>query len=403
MQLDKTYETYYCEVEPASANCKGLRSIINLFDGTFTSEGFPAICDNCTDRFANASAKIVKAFNTTELTFFLRDVLGDAYNEDTGKTTVVRSIFKVGIAPTGNDRLAAVTPFKPTGTHEEKKKLYFSKVFIPYANNLYANSSELGLGFKVTFTSPTLKDMEYISAVRKDYFLVIGSGSVALVILFVKTFYLLTSFAVLLQSMATYLASYMIFIEWFGLENLSMLHILSFFYVVSASTNQFFHQFATWQVIYLLDLKPRDKMATFMKTGASSLLFSMLCRICGFSTMVFLKSAILRFLAFKNIISIIIAFLLSILYITPTLLLNIMYGADKVIFCCKCAKMNFLKKRPISKFFANTYFKIVSNTLFAFSIIVLSIIISCAAVFLFAIFDFNEVKASQVNIIMLFT
>ena len=383
-----------------SGNCKKMRSIINLFDGTYTSLGFPSICDNCTDRFANASAKIAKALTTPQLVFFMRDILGDAYNVDTGKTTILHSIMKVGIAPTG-ERTSAKTAFKPKGTHQEKKEQYFSKVFIPYANSVFDNSSELG--FKLTYSSPTLKDMEYNSAVRKDYFLVIGSGSAAFLILFVKTFYILTSFAVLLQSMATYLASYMIFIEWFGLENLSMLHILSFFYVVSASTNQFFHQFATWQVIYLLDLKPRDKMATFMKTGASSLLFSMLCRICGFSTMVFLKSAILRFLAFKNIISIIIAFLLSILYITPTLLLNIMYGADKVIFCCKCAKMNFLKKRPISKFFANTYFKIVSNTLFAFSIIVLSIIISCAAVFLFAIFDFNEVKASQVNIIMLFT
>ena len=397
MQLDKTYETYYCEVEPASANCKGIRSIINLFDGTFTSEGFPAICDNCTDRFANASAKIVKAFNTTELTFFLRDVLGDAYNEDTGKTTVLRSILKVGIAPTGDDRLAAVTPFKPSGTHEEKKKLYFSKVFIPYANNLYANSSELGLGFKVTFTSPTLKDMEYISAVRKDYFLVIGSGSVAFVILFVKTFYILTSFAVLVQCMATFLASYMIFIAWFGLENLSMLHILSFYYVVSAVTNQFFHQFANWQINNLLDMEPKDKMVTFMKTGASSLLFSMLCRICGFSTMMFLQSAILRFLAFKNVLSIMISFLLCIFYVTPTLLLNIMYGAEKVIFCCKCTKMKFLKKRPISQFFANTFFKIVSNTQFAFAIIVSSIIISCFSVFLFALFDFDRVRANQVS------
>ena len=122
-----------------------------------------------------------------------------------------------------------------------------------------------------------------------------------------------------------------------------------------------------------------------MKTGASSLLFSMLCRICGFSTMVFLKSAILRFLAFKNIISIIIAFLLSMLYITPTLLLDIMYGAGKTILCDKFVKLKFLKKRPVSKFFAKTFYKIVSNGTFAFFIIVISITISFGAVVLFGL------------------
>ena len=367
-----------------------MTSIVNLFDGSIRDNRLLIpVNESVYDNETEIQRRIELAL---DFKIFSRDVLGDAYIEDEKRTTVLRSVFKVGIAPSRTKQFTP--PYTPTGTPEEKKKLYFEKIFLNITKSIYENSSELG--FKMTFSSPTLKDLEYDKAVTKDYFLIIGSGIAAFIILFTKTLYILTSLSVLLQCLATHLATYMLFIARFGVENLSMLHILSFFYVVSASTNQFFHQYATWQIVTLLDLEPKDKMVTFMKTGASTMFFIMLARLAAFLPMIILPYGILKSLTVLNSMSIVLIFLLGLFYITPTLLLNIMYMADKVIFCCKLTNVKCLRSKPLAKIFANVFFKIISKQNAAFSLVVMSIILMCGGCATFITFEFKEVTASQV-------
>ena len=371
-----------------------MTSIINLFDGTLPGADFKV--PDTGDIYNNKpeiKKRIKIAVERASLKTFKREVFGDAYDTFAKKTTALRSVLKVGIAPRRNKIFTP--PYNPVGTPQEKKKLYFSNIFLNFTKTIYENATRLG--FKLTYSSTTLKDMEFDAAVSKDYFLVIWSALSAFLLLYVRTLYILTSLSVLLQCLATHLATYMIFIARFGVGNLSMLHILSFFYVVSASTNQFFHQYATWQIVVLHKSEPKDKLVNYMKTAASSVFFIMLSRLAAFLPLIILPYGVLKSLAVLNCMSIVLVFILGLFYVMPTLLMNLLFLSDKLILCCKCAPLNCLKTNLFAKIFGNVFYHLVSKQFPSFCFTVLSLMLSCSTSAVFATYDFKAVIASEVK------
>ena len=200
------------------------------------------------------------------------------------------------------------------------------------------------------------------------------------------------------MSLGVFGISYSIFLSIYSVENVAMLHVLSIYYVVAQVCHVFFQQLVTWEVIGGIGLEPDGMVDTFMRTGASNMIFVVLVEMTGFIVLDFLPQGILRMLGFMNAIAIWMTFFFVVTYLVTALLVNHILWGDRAFLCCKCTKKaGFFDKRPLHRFFSLSFWSLLVKENMANTMFMISLIVSCLCIGLCFAFDFTKLNAAEVR------
>ena len=372
------------------STCLPPRSILRLFDGTYTF-----LNQNFTDtNFENVENVIVLAQEYTETSALLDYVLGSKAVVRRGKvkSSIVRGSMVCGAPLRGYDSVDDNID-KQLKEFEE----YIKDTFFDLANKFY----EKGVGkMDFYFASPSIIQEFIKQTVYRDIALAIGSLIFIFLFMWFQTRSLfITTFAIY-SIVNGFFITDVIYIGILRIQYLGVFHVLSLFIVLGIGADDVFVFMDTWtESSHQIWPSLESRLDHVFRHAGLAMLYTSLT-----TALAFFVSAAAPFLAVNSfgVFSgmLVLINYLSVVIFFPTCVTVYHIHLEKYKCCCCC--VNFSKpetekpkkKNIIVRFFAGPYYRFITHPIIRWVIVaVFTIIISVSIYFTTAI----EVQEEQVS------